>query len=206
MPIPRKHFYMIRHGETEANAAQIMAGSTDSPLTPLGRSQADAARLHVEALQKKPAIIVHSHLSRARETAEIINKNLNLPMIEDADYAEMHVGDWEGKSWDYCKEGFYGGHNPPNGETHQEFTDRIIRAKNKALSLEKTPPLIVCHGGVFRNFSSIYALNAINTNNCHLHEFTPVSKNGSFPWNAQNFHFDEKLISSPADGFHSKDA
>ena len=94
MPVPAKRFYMIRHGQTEANAAQRMAGWLDSPLTDLGRQQADHARKKVEALEDKPQIIVHSQLSRARETAAIINANLNLPMIEDEDYAEMHAGDW----------------------------------------------------------------------------------------------------------------
>ncbi|MBX2833542.1 MAG: histidine phosphatase family protein, partial [Micavibrio sp.] len=33
MNVPIKHFYMIRHGQSEANAAKILAGHTDSPLT-----------------------------------------------------------------------------------------------------------------------------------------------------------------------------
>lgn len=61
-----RHFYMIRHGETEANAAQIMAGSMDTPLTENGITQAKEAAKIVEALNIKPQAIVHSHLSRAR--------------------------------------------------------------------------------------------------------------------------------------------
>ena len=35
---------MIRHGETEANAAEIMAGSMDSPLNQTGIKQAHAVK------------------------------------------------------------------------------------------------------------------------------------------------------------------
>jgi probable phosphoglycerate mutase len=206
MIISAKHFYMIRHGQTEANAAQMMAGSLDSPLTALGREQAAIARICVEALEIKPQIIIHSHLSRARETAEIINQNLGLPMIEDADCAEMHVGDWEGKPWEDCLEGFYSGEDPPNGETHQQFIERIIRAKNNALKRTESPPLIVCHGGVFRSFSNIYGLNAENTENCHLHEFIPDPASVSFPWKARSYRMEETLKSMLSASFHSDKA
>jgi len=93
MPIHLQHFYMIRHGETEANAARLMAGSLDSPLTPKGRQQAKDTQIIIENLEIKPRAIVHSQLSRARNTAKILNTNLNLPMHEDADLAEWHAGD-----------------------------------------------------------------------------------------------------------------
>ncbi len=38
--IPAKPFYMIRHGQTEANRDLILQGQMDSPLTTLGREQA----------------------------------------------------------------------------------------------------------------------------------------------------------------------
>lgn len=35
-----KKIYFVRHGQSEANMKKIYAGSTDSPLTPLGIQQA----------------------------------------------------------------------------------------------------------------------------------------------------------------------
>lgn len=93
MPITPKAFYMIRHGETVANQEDWFSGSIDTPLTGLGRQQADIARQIVEQLDDQPNMIIHSHLSRARDTAAIINQNLGLPLQEDPDYAEMFVGD-----------------------------------------------------------------------------------------------------------------
>ena len=38
--LPSRSFCLIRHGETTANADEIIAGVTDVPLTQLGRDQA----------------------------------------------------------------------------------------------------------------------------------------------------------------------
>lgn len=73
---------MIRHGETEANKAHVFAGSLDSPLTEKGREQAELAQNPARALAIKPSVVVHSTLSRARDTASIINESLDLPMFE----------------------------------------------------------------------------------------------------------------------------
>ena len=202
MPVPAKRFYMIRHGQTEANAAQRMAGWLDSPLTDLGRQQADHARKKVEALEDKPQIIVHSQLSRARETAAIINTNLNLPMIEDEDYAEMHAGDWEGAPWEDCTGMFDDWQDPPGGETSTDFIDRVRRAKNKALAREEEPALIVCHGGVFRAFAKLYEIDIWGVENCQLHEFLPHPKNGAFPWRALHYTLDDRLNRRLSQSFH----
>jgi broad specificity phosphatase PhoE len=180
--IPSKHFYMIRHGETEANENRVMAGHLDSPLTALGRKQADDARHIVERLKTKPTQIIHSHLSRARETAEIINKNLGLPISEDQDLAEIFVGDLEGASYDDCLDMFHAWVDPPGGETHEQFFDRIRRAKKKALELNNSPVLIVCHGGVFRALWKMHGIDMDGVRNAHLHEFQPAPERAPLPW------------------------
>jgi probable phosphoglycerate mutase len=196
--IPAKHFYMIRHGETEANLARIMAGHLDSPLTDTGRRQADNARKIVELLEIKPTLIIHSQLSRARDTARIINSNLNLPMVEDADFAEIFVGSLEGATYEECVEMFHGWVDPPGGETHKEFENRIIRAKKKALENNPGPVLIVCHGGVFRALWKMYGLDMDGVRNAHLHEFHPKPEQTSFPWLAHFYDYEDKLIKTEA--------
>lgn len=186
--LPNKHFYMIRHGETEANAAQIMAGWTDSPLTELGREQARNTQKVFLNLETKPSVIVHSHLSRARETAEIINEVLNVELHEDSDLAEMNAGDMEGEPYDKVRSLFEGWPVIPNAEHPQEFFDRVKRGKEKALKLNG-PVLIVCHGGVMRAFGEIYGKSAPSKfKNAHLHDFRPNIENRSFPWDV--YHYD----------------
>ena len=194
-PIP---FYMIRHGQTEANAARIMAGSLDSPLTDLGRQQARAAIHALEHLPVKPRTIVHSPLGRARETAMILNEALKLPMHEDADIAELHAGDWEGASYDVCPGLMEDWIDPPNGEMFASFFARITRAKNRILKGFPGPALLVTHGGVFRAFGKIYGLNSTGVENCHLHEFEPNAARPHFPWTIWQYDLLPAPVRTPA--------
>lgn len=204
MPLPLKHFYMIRHGQTEANKKEIMAGSTDSPLTELGREQARAVQRIVSALDIKPKSIVHSNLSRARDTAQIINEALNIPMHEEPKVAEIHSGDWEGKPWTECEALLDGWPTPPNGENFTEFCARIKDGKKHHLDRHDAPVLIVCHGGVFRGLGGIYGLNTPGIfENCHLYEFMPNLSYAHFPWNVWNYRFiGDDLIRSESQVFH----
>lgn len=192
MVLPLKSFYMIRHGETEHNAARLLAGHTDSQLTVNGRTQAKAVQNVMSGLINKPKVIVHSHLSRARDTATIINEVLNVPMIEDEDIAEHFCGDWEGRPYDECMSMLTGWDTPPNGECFDAFCERIIRCKAKTLGEDLGhPPLIVCHGGVFRAFGRVYGLNTPGVfKNCHLYEFLPNEGAGIFPWDVFSYHHD----------------
>lgn len=209
--IPARPFYMIRHGETEANAAQIMAGSLDSPLTQTGRDQARAVHDVVKNLKIKPTLIVHSHLSRARDTATIINEVLNLPMIQDPDFAEIHAGDLEGVCWSKCNH-FDDFRDMPNGEKFDDFFARVRRAKNRILGSNEGPVLIVSHGGVFRAFAKLYGINMPGVRNCHLHEFIPhppvdpktvLESHAPFPWDVFHYDYFDSLQRERAESFYN---
>jgi probable phosphoglycerate mutase len=178
--ITPKPFYMIRHGESVANRDGYFSGNMDVELTNIGKSQAETARRVVESLTIKPATIVHSHLSRARDTANIINKNLNLQMHETPLIGEHKFGDWEKEPWDKVRPRFYSGENPPNGETHDTFSTRIKKGINWAIEKDG-PVLIVCHGGVFRGFNYLYNKEMHGIKNCALYRFNPI-KDSIFPW------------------------
>ncbi|UOE44192.1 histidine phosphatase family protein [Agromyces larvae] len=69
---------LIRHGQTDWNAARRLQGRSDVPLNDTGRAQArDAASL----LAAEPwDLVVSSTLARARETAAILAEELALPV------------------------------------------------------------------------------------------------------------------------------
>ena len=183
MILPAKPFYMMRHGQTEHNAAERMAGSTDSPLTELGREQAHAAQKVIKEISPLPVKIYHSHLSRARDTATIVNEFLQVDMVEDPDLAEICAGDMEGRPWAECMDIFDDWVQTPGGEHPDDFFTRIKRAKERAL-VETTDgsPLIVCHGGVMRAFGAIHGADAPAIfRNAHLYEFLPT-EDENFPW------------------------
>ena len=188
MPLPLKPFFMIRHGQTEANAAEIMAGSLDSPLTALGRDQAKAARDVVAALPVKPVAVFHSHLSRAKDTATIINEALGVDMHEDPDLAEIHAGEWEGVKYDACRHFLDDWAQAPGGETPDEFFERVKQGKTRALQGFNEPVLIVCHGGVMRAFGELYNLRIPGRfENAHLYEFNPATESENFPWQVYDY-------------------
>lgn len=183
MILPAKHFYMMRHGQTEANAGEYMAGSLDSPLTELGREQAFTAQKVILELDNQPIKIFHSHLSRARDTAAIVNEALDVDMVEDPDLAEICAGDMEGRPWSECIDIFDGWVQTPGGEHPDDFFVRIKRAKKRALNeTQDGSPLIVCHGGVMRGFGAIHGASAPAIfQNAHLYEFIPTP-DPKFPW------------------------
>lgn len=87
-------FYFIRHGQSEANKAKIIQGHLDSPLSDLGREQAQTLKKY---LTLSFDMVVTSDLSRAVETAEIIFGD-NIPEENKfLELREMHIGDLEGK-------------------------------------------------------------------------------------------------------------
>lgn len=198
MPLPLQHFYMIRHGETEANAARIMAGSLDSPLTEKGVQQARDTIEIIQSLTIKPTKIFHSNLRRARNTAAILNEALNCDMHETTYLAEWHAGDWEGVPYDDCPEFLEDWVNPPGGETAQEFLNRVQQGKRTALTHTPAPVLIVCHGGLFRAFGKFYDINSYGVDNCTLYEFTPDPSKTQFPWEVHKYMNRKRITREPA--------
>lgn len=138
----RQAFIFMRHGESEANLADTMAGSLDVALTARGRAQAQAAA----ALLKDSGIstIYSSTLSRARDTAAYAAALLGLPVIEIAEIGERNWGEAEGKPRAQIRRDL----TPAGGETPQQFAERVLRgcAQIEARGL----PLLVAHAGVFR--------------------------------------------------------
>ena len=43
MPLPRRAFWYLRHGETDWNARGLSQGNVDIPLNPVGLAQAERA-------------------------------------------------------------------------------------------------------------------------------------------------------------------
>src|SRR5581483_6708178 len=92
--------YFARHGQTEANLAKRFSGTKDTPLTAVGRKQAEEIGLVLKReLGARPAITcVSSPLARARTTMEIARTVLALPPegfgIEPR-IQEIDLGQWD---------------------------------------------------------------------------------------------------------------
>lgn len=82
-----KNVYFVRHGQTDLNKKRIHQ-SSDEPLNETGKKQA----LEVSEILKKKNIdaLLTSPFVRARETAEIIGNELDLPLIIEDSVVEFH--------------------------------------------------------------------------------------------------------------------
>ena len=97
-------FILVRHGESEGNAAGVFQGRRDYALSPRGRQQAEALG---RSLREHPgAATLCSPLSRARETAEIAARTAGFaaPIVSDV-LTELETGSFTGRSWHELREG-----------------------------------------------------------------------------------------------------
>ncbi|KAL1632481.1 hypothetical protein SLS56_003559 [Neofusicoccum ribis] len=94
--------FLIRHGETVDNVAQVYAGSRDSELTNHGFQQAQRLASYLAGTDIRFTHIFASPLQRARNTAQAIYdaqpssavKMTSVPAIQEQDF-----GSFEGKTW-----------------------------------------------------------------------------------------------------------
>lgn len=83
---------LVRHGESTANAAGLLLGRSDVPLTAHGRAQAAALAGRLGAVRR----LVSSPLRRALDTAGALG--LDLPVEVDERWVEIDYGIHEGRA------------------------------------------------------------------------------------------------------------
>lgn len=83
---------LVRHGEATANAAGLLLGRTDAPLTEAGRAQAAALGSRLGPVSR----LVSSPLRRALDTAEALG--LGLEVVVDDRWVEVDYGEHEGQA------------------------------------------------------------------------------------------------------------
>ncbi len=82
---------LLRHGQATANAAGLLLGRSDVPLTPTGRAEASALAGRLGVVRR----LVSSPLRRAVDTAEALG--LGLPVEVDDRWVEIDYGEHEGR-------------------------------------------------------------------------------------------------------------
>ena len=149
----------VRHGQTKNNIMGILAGHTDVPLNEEGRRQAKET---ASKISDDYSMIYSSDLIRCKQTAEILNAKMKLPIKYDPRLRERHFGSLEGKKSlevdptgvmkerdlahnDYDYRPFGGEHVGGVKERLFEFLEDVKREVGDNAKI-----LVVTHGGIIR--------------------------------------------------------
>jgi broad specificity phosphatase PhoE len=176
-----KTIYFVRHGETAANVAKIVTGSSDdTSLTVKGRQQAHHAGRDLKP--KKVELIICSPLARTVETAEIIAKEIGYnshSILINPLFIERDCGTYEGGPEKPYDKAIATGTLHASVETTAHMYDRLMRALDSLKQYKENTILVVSHGGASRavqaivqnvHHSKMYELRKIN--NAEIYEFT----------------------------------
>lgn len=163
---PFCRFYIVRHGETTANAAGVIQGHMNADLTDKGIEQAMRRAIDFKVVQF--ADVFSSDLLRAQRTASILSKEHQLIVKTSAQIKERFYGKYEGYTYqDYEKEiahllqeyeamlederrkhRFAG-----ELESEEEIFQRFLRFfRDAAVAYPGKNVLVVTHGTIFRHF------------------------------------------------------
>ncbi len=146
----KKTLYLMRHGQTLFNSRRKIQGNIDSPLTELGKKQAEIAKQY---FSENNIILTHAYSStqeRASDTLEIIT---NLPYKRLKGLKEMGFGIFEGESEDFHppvleKGGIFGEHYANfGGEGEISLRKRMVETLTEIMENDSHDNVLaVSHG------------------------------------------------------------
>lgn len=166
--------YIIRHGQTELNVKDYINGQIDDPLTSTGVEQAKKGATLVPKTIKH---IYASSLSRAKQTAELLDIELQVPITLHDELKEVNFGELQGGPYlDGAKEK----HRTltydwrPSGENMEDVKARVLSILEKIKDeRSEEEALIVAHGGIIRMLYFLESDGGImeDIGNVSLHSF-----------------------------------
>jgi probable phosphoglycerate mutase len=148
---------LVRHGETEWNAARRIQGQIDIDLNETGLRQAEAAGRWLKSAGIMA--LYSSDLKRAWRTAEALGRALGLTPVPTPEMRERRYGVFEGLTYDEAKarhpEGYaaFEGRNADyDFENGESLTAMFARVTGKLKAIAAAHPgqnvAVVLHGGV----------------------------------------------------------
>lgn len=141
---------LLRHGKTLANEKHLYCGSTDLPLSELGRRELAGKRVEVP----ENCRYLSSGMRRANETLQLLFGDVPFETeqgLREVDFGRFELGIYEQlrEDPDYIQwiTGDNMANTPPGGESGNAMTARVISAF-QGIALEGRNAVIVTHGGV----------------------------------------------------------
>jgi len=150
--------FLTRHGQTDWNKKNFIQGRIDVPLNETGIQE--AKQLRDKLKDTEIDIIFCSPLRRAKQTAEIINENRNIPIVYESKLLEQYYGEMERKpraGEAYLSQRSRCATRYPGGESYLDVAARIYPFLNHLnATMRDKNILLVCHGGISRVINSYF--------------------------------------------------
>ncbi|MBO5057528.1 MAG: histidine phosphatase family protein [Lachnospiraceae bacterium] len=156
--------YLARHGETDWNLKGLIQGHTDIPLNETGKQQAYELAAAIKDKGISINRIYSSDMKRARETAEIVAKELLVEAQALKGIQEVNLGRWEGHTWKQVRELFPDEYRvwyenrryevPPEGESYEQVLQRVVPVLSGIALKEDENVLVVVHSAVIMSLLS----------------------------------------------------
>ena len=154
-------FVFVRHGESKSNEAGKFAGSSDIPLSELGKKQAQLVCGYLLENYQVDAIYA-SPLSRACDTVQGVGDALGLPVQKYEAFREINGGEWECQSLEYVAETYaedfafwkreIGLARPTGGESFLEVQTRALKGLDELFKAHDGQTILIgTHAGVIRS-------------------------------------------------------
>lgn len=182
------NLYVIRHGETKWNRKGMLQGWKNSDLTDEGIEAATDLRDAFKEKDLKFDAIYTSTQQRAIDTAEIIQDDSNVEIIQMDDLKELGFGKWDGMFLeDVHKEHKVEYENYMNnpklyeptsgGESFEELFERVKRALDEIINSNHENVLIVTHGVTIKAIISLVDnIDIEKFNDIPIYKGTAVNK------------------------------
>jgi broad specificity phosphatase PhoE len=196
--MPPNDIYLVRHAQSEWNAAGRWQGQADPPLSPHGRVQVGQL-----ASRFPPGPVTHlytSDLQRAADTAAPLGDRFQLAPIVDADLREIDVGNWSGRTREEIGAEdpaalelyFRGRAGWTGGETYEQHEQRCERMAARLAATESDGTVVaVTHGGTIRGL----VLAMLEIDHAHRWRFSGIRHtslthltSGPFGWRLVAFN------------------
>ena len=146
---------LARHGESEHHLRGLTGGWTDTPLTDLGRKQAERLGLALANTERNQCSrVFSSDLLRARQTAEIVSRHLGIPPIFRAELRELNNGAAKDKTLEEARsielpktEPLLDWRPYPGAESWRAMTHRVMGFMDNVLApISDGTALVISHG------------------------------------------------------------
>ncbi len=158
-----KTIFTIQHTESIHHTNGMVGSWTDWDLSELGKQQAENIGKKLSAeLAGKPVVMYASDLARAKQTAEIVGKHLDLQPILETALRERNLGKCVGKSIQWlkehieCQEKTIDDRMFSDAESRRDVWNRLSPFFEKMMASEAETVIIVSHGDLLSVFNAMF--------------------------------------------------